>query len=1162
MGYKGIICPVCGSNLVEEIENGRLKCASCGTVIENESTFSDTNAIMSYLDGSQFETAENYCRDALARNGESHPILNWLLFLAKNKIHFVNDPKTNERKPVFYSERVFKRDCVFDDENYNLAIQGKYHSKYQHFGELIEAIRMGLCEKISEEADTDIFISFKSTEEVTDSEGKIRSVETFDQKKGWEIYNYFTSKGYKVFFSPVSIGKGNVLGQMYEPKIFAALASCRAMILIGTKKSYITDGWVRDEWTRYLYFMKNCKNKKSSRLNKANDSLFYVFDKQPPADLPSQIAEIEGVDCSSAYYLDDLYKAIKARIGNVNNGIERISIEKGERIKKEKVDIESIKTIALGNGAIAKKQTKIAGNLEVKEFGENKVDYFDADTQKILDGAFTSLEEGNFNFARHEFDDVLSTADNATALYGKILLTIEAKNEEEFAKNAEKFPKSEISLFHKLMSCASKAEAEKATDLFVSACKQCCADVETREAVMFFNAVVEYNIPQRTDAIKTLKEAIPSLIKAHDPNLQDAINAFLSTIAPNKVDLYIKECVNIVKCAIKESSFSVAEVYNNKILELDENNHDAMACRIYIQTHSRDSEELKNKINTVKIDDIEYIVIHSSVKNADYDLGFFAYAYLDRMNVAEEVGKSAQSLQVLLKYDFTARKKVLSMLFFLVSDKAQYLTVEQFETITDFFLANYDSAAVDDYIYCALKVADVSLKKGWWNVAKKNYRKVIDIDNANLQALYGALFADIEIGDDSIVNAVAKFADKDGTAIKDLENLLKFSLNTGAKVEDNLQFNNLINKFSDDILTALRTGAVAPDIADSAYLNVIRYIPQSDKALMRKRLLAISSVLLPLKKFELANKYYNQILLDKNDDFDALWGLVLCDAECRNNEELENTDYDFAETKNYIRAYRAADHEEQNRLNGICKKWKELKEKRKFKPLTGVIMKKLGVSCERDIIKSPKLLSTIPEFSQLMQVGNEYIISKYRFIETLQKQYNDLEIEIQKKEQEIKEIKDADYKSNYENTLNKNKTLLEKEQQKLLGLFDAVKSEDNFESAECDENQNKIKKIIDSQIIEEVSLYNNVVKKKKEKRKKYYTTTVVLLVVIIVAIFFIVIFNVSPLSSVDVEGCAFKKKSDGTYELSNFQKDTVTEFVIPEKVRGRAVTSIGDDAFV
>lgn len=67
-------------------------------------------------------------------------------------------------------------------------------------------------------------------------------------------------------------------------------------------------------------------------------------------------------------------------------------------------------------------------------------------------------------------------------------------------------------------------------------------------------------------------------------------------------------------------------------------------------------------------------------------------------------------------------------------------------------------------------------------------------------------------------------------------------------------------------------------------------------------------------------------------------------------------------------------------------------------------MKRLGVSFERDIIKSPKLLSTIPEFSQLMQVGNEYIVSKYRFIETLQKQYYDLEMEIQKKEIEIQNI--------------------------------------------------------------------------------------------------------------------------------------------------------------
>lgn len=1004
MGYKEVICPVCGSNLINDIGNGRFKCTSCGSIVENESAFNDINAIMSYLNGSQFEVAENCCRDALARNSEKDPVLNWLLFLAKNKIHFVDDSRTKERKPVFYSDRVFKRDCVFDDENYNLAIQGKYRSKYQHYGELIEAIRMELCEKISKEDEIDIFISFKATEKVTTAEGKVIDVETFDQKKGREIYDYFTSKGYKVFFSPVSIGKGNVFGEKYEPKIFAALASSRAMILIGTKTSYITDGWVRDEWTRYLYFMEHCKNKKASRLNKANDTLFYVFEKEPPKDIPSQIAEIEGVDCSSAYYLDDLYKAIKARIGSANVGIERISIEKGDRIKKKKVDIETIKTISLGKRTIAKMQTKIAGNLEIKEFGENKAGYFNADTQKILDGAFISLEKGNFPFAHHEFDYVLSTNDNAMALYGKILLVIEAKNDEEFAKNAEKFPNEEMFLFDRLMSCASEEEAEKAADLFASASEQCFADGETHEAIMFFNAVVKYNIPQRKKVIKILKKAIPSLIKGHDLYLKDAIEAFLNTIARNNVASYINECVNIVDNAIKESSFSIAEIYNDKIFELDENDNDAMMNKLYIQTHSRTPEELKSKINTLKIEDIEYIITHSSSQKANGDIEFFAYAYLERMNDAKENEKSVQSLLVLLKYNFAARKDVLSKLSDSILNNSDSLSYETFGKATDYILASYDAEAVDAFIDYSLKVADVSRKKDWWEIAKKNYRKVIDIDNANLNALYGILFSDLENSGDEIVHDVAKFADNDGVAIHDFENLLKFSLSVGAKAEEKMKFDNLINKFSDDVLTALTKGIVTAKIADSAYLNIIRYIPQEKKILMRRRLLAISSALLPLKEFDLANKYYNQILLEKNDDFQSLWGLVLCEAGCSNNEELKNSGYNFPETRNYIRAYRAATPKNQDRLNDLCNEWSELKNRQKFKPLIDTIMKKLGVSCEIDIIKSPQLLSTLPEFTELMQANNEYIVSKYRFLETLQKQYNELETEIKQKLEAIKRL--------------------------------------------------------------------------------------------------------------------------------------------------------------
>ena len=209
-----------------------------------------------------------------------------------------------------------------------------------------------------------------------------------------------------------------------------------------------------------------------------------------------------------------------------------------------------------------------------------------------------------------------------------------------------------------------------------------------------------------------------------------------------------------------------------------------------------------------------------------------------------------------------------------------------------------------------------------------------------------------------------------------------------------MKFDALINKFSGEILTALRSRMVTAEIADKAYLNVIRYIPQEKKTLMRRRLLAISMTLLLLKKFELASKYFNQMLLDKSDDFQSLWGLVLCEAGSSNSKELEKSDYNFSETRNYIRAYRAANPKEQDRLNEICKTWSELNDRRKYKPLAESIMKELGVTCEEDIIKSPKLLSTIPEFSQIMQADNEYVVSKWGFLETLQKQFNDLEMQI------------------------------------------------------------------------------------------------------------------------------------------------------------------------
>ena len=988
MGFKAIICPVCGSVSITETENGRFKCLSCDAVFDSETAASDVKYISDLLNSSSFDLAESASIDLLSKpEYELNPHVNWLAFLAKYKIRFVNDPKTGERKPVFYSDRVFARDCVLDDENYKRALKGAQREKYQRYGELIEAIRLELCERMSNEDDADVFISFKSTEEVIDSEGIKRDVDTFDQKKGQEIYDYLTQKGYKVFFSPVSIGKGKVFGEKYEPKIFAALASCRAMVLIGTKKSYIVDGWVRDEWTRYLYFMNNARAKKTSRLKKQPDTLFYVFDRRPPQDLPTQISEIEGIDCSSAYYLDELYKSIKNKIGAANNGIERARIEKGERVKKEKVDIESIKTITLGEGVIAKKRSVIASGLQIKSFGENKVGFYDADTQKILDGAFASLEGGNFTFARHEFEDVLSSSDNASALYGKILLSVYARNDEEFVLNSDRFPDGEFALYHKLMSCANKDEATRVTDLFLAAFKKCCEKVETAKAAKFFRAVTEYNLPEREEAAAILREAIPALMKAHDPGLPEIVDAYLGTIAPDNVDLYIKECLFVVECALKESSFSLAESYNEKVLQVHENNHAAMFNRLYLKTNSRGSKDLKNKIFDLDVGEIETLISGSGAKDAAKDLTFFVKAYLDKAEDDACVVRAIENLKVLLKYDFPSRFTYLDKLADVAVIKAAVLKENGFDETIDYILKSFDSDDVDKYISYMNRAAKAARSLSWFTLAEKYFKKVIELDNANVSALYEVLVTGLNMSSGNVVRVAAKFADPNGKAVKNLEELLKFSLSAGDACEESLRFSNLITQFSSDILTAYNKKLITADIADKAYLNIIRYVPQSDKKLTVERLQKIADAMLSSRNFDLADKYYGQILVEDSENFGALLGKVLSEEECVDVDELSNSDLDFTETKSYIRAYRAADRNGQKTLNLVYQRWLKNKEEKRRADLVEKVLSAANARTKRDLIKSPVKLSDIAEFNELIKTADESFTAEFKFIESMQRQY-------------------------------------------------------------------------------------------------------------------------------------------------------------------------------
>ena len=84
---------------------------------------------------------------------------------------------------------------------------------YREEAKVIEELRRGIIEVSSREEPYDIFICYKETDE--------NGQRTLDSVLAQDLYDALTEKGYRVFFSRITLE--DKLGQEYEPYIFAAL---------------------------------------------------------------------------------------------------------------------------------------------------------------------------------------------------------------------------------------------------------------------------------------------------------------------------------------------------------------------------------------------------------------------------------------------------------------------------------------------------------------------------------------------------------------------------------------------------------------------------------------------------------------------------------------------------------------------------------------------------------------------------------------------------------------------------------------------------------------------------------------------------------------------------------------------------------------------------
>ena len=288
-------CKMCGGTI--EFNEGDTigVCDSCGTKQTLPRLDSDRKANLydranHFRRNNEFDKAMSIYENILNEDPTDAEAY-WSIVLCRYGIEYVEDPATHRRVPTVNRAQFTS---IFDDEDYKSALKNAdalQRSIYEDEARTINEIQKGILEISAKEEPFDVFICYKDT----DANGR----RTPDSVLATDLYHQLTNEGFKVFFSRITLE--DKLGQEYEPYIFAALNSAKAMVVLGTKPEHFNAVWVKNEWSRYLALIKAGAKK----------TLIPAYRDMDPYDLPEEFSHLQAQDMSKLGFMQDLIRGIK-----------------------------------------------------------------------------------------------------------------------------------------------------------------------------------------------------------------------------------------------------------------------------------------------------------------------------------------------------------------------------------------------------------------------------------------------------------------------------------------------------------------------------------------------------------------------------------------------------------------------------------------------------------------------------------------------------------------------------------------------------------------------------------------------------------------------------------------------------------------------------------
>ena len=364
-----IKCKMCGGDLILTEGQTVAECEYCGSRQTVPTADSEKKLV-------QFERAERLRKncefdkaagiyESIVSEFRTESEAYWGLFLCKYGIEYVDDPATGKKIPTCHRSSF---DSVMEDSDLEQALENAdtiARKVYREEAKQIEELRKGIIEVSGREQPYDIFICYKET----DDQGE----RTIDSVIAQDVYDALISKGYRVFFSRITLE--DKLGQEYEPYIFAALNSAKIMLAFGTDYEYYNAVWVKNEWSRYLKLMASDKSKHLIPCYKGLDAY----------DMPREFTKLQAQDMGKVGAMQDLMR-----------GIEKLLPRMQEAAPQQKVIIQ---------------QTAGSSNA-----------------QQLLKRGYLALEDGEWNNADRFFEEALNQdAECAEAYLGKLMADLQVR---------------------------------------------------------------------------------------------------------------------------------------------------------------------------------------------------------------------------------------------------------------------------------------------------------------------------------------------------------------------------------------------------------------------------------------------------------------------------------------------------------------------------------------------------------------------------------------------------------------------------------------------------------------------------------------------------------------------------------------------------------------